>query len=119
MAAQRHGWLCGIYGLGAWREGVRASDYECAIDIITPVTTTFRRLELPLGGPDAALMGREDEARTYFGMAREHLDQSGQRPLRAVVDFDEAGILAKGDFGARDQAIDLARGAEARFRDLG
>ena len=94
--------------------------YECAIDIIYAGHDDFPGASNFLSvARMAALMGREDEARTYFGMAREHLDQSGQRPLRAVVDFDEAGILAKGDFGARDQAIDLARGAEARFRDLG
>lgn len=38
----------------------------------------------------AALLGHMREAETYFARARTSLEVGGQRPLRAVVDYDEA-----------------------------
>src|SRR5262249_14773482 len=43
----------------------------------------------------AALLGDADEARDYFGRARVALDASGQRPLRAIVEYDEALALTR------------------------
>lgn len=40
-----------------------------------------------------ALQGRIDEASEWFGKAREVLDEQGARPLRAIVDHDEALAL--------------------------
>jgi predicted ATPase/DNA-binding CsgD family transcriptional regulator len=67
----------------------------------------------------AALMGNADAAHGWFDKARGHLDTSGQRPLRAMVDLDEASLLATGDFADRDRAIDLAAAAGDRFASLG
>ena len=86
--------------------------YECAIDIIYAGHDDFPGASNFLSvARMAALMGREDEARTYFGMAREHLDQSGQRPA-AVVDFNEAGIKRQRGFRSAGPGDQLARGAE-------
>ncbi len=41
----------------------------------------------------AALLGDMAEASTYFAQARTELEASGRRPLRAIVDYDEALAL--------------------------
>ncbi len=66
-----------------------------------------------------ALMDRRDEASEVFDLAREHLDGSGQRPMRAMVDLDEARALEDGSFGDRDRAMSLATSARDRFAALG
>ncbi|MGI8552990.1 MAG: hypothetical protein ACR2PL_19715, partial [Dehalococcoidia bacterium] len=50
----------------------------------------------------AALLGEIEEARGYFARARVSLEASGQRPLRAIVDYDEALALVR--VGAPEQA---------------
>lgn len=42
-----------------------------------------------------ALDGRLDEANDWFGQARSVLEEQGARPLRAVVDYDEALMYAR------------------------
>lgn len=42
-----------------------------------------------------ALQGRLAEARRWFAEARKILDEQGARPLRAIVDFDEAWALVR------------------------
>jgi len=67
----------------------------------------------------AALLDQRGEARAHFEAARAHLDLSGQRPLRAMVDLDEARMLAEGEYGERDEAIVFAASARDRFTELG
>ena len=67
----------------------------------------------------ATLQGLSDDARLAFARARTHLDRSGQRPTRAMVDLDEASVLARGSFADRDAAIALAEQAGAQFGELG
>lgn len=64
-----------------------------------------------------ALDGRRDEARARFDEARTVLDGQGARPLRAVVDHDEALMLVRaGDPAA---AGPVAEAAAAAFAELG
>ncbi len=67
----------------------------------------------------AALLGEMPEASTYFLRARTELEASRRRPLRAIVDYDEALALL------RTHSIDHARitllldAALQQFRTLG
>lgn len=64
----------------------------------------------------AALLGEPDEAVEWFAHARLALDASGQRPLRAIVDYDEALMLIRsGKYGAAA----LVESARAQFEQLG
>jgi hypothetical protein len=64
-----------------------------------------------------ALVGRTDEAARWFAEARDVLDAQRARPLRAVVDHDEALMwLRSGDAAA---ARPLVAAADAAFRELG
>lgn len=67
----------------------------------------------------SALLGNTDDARDWFDRAWKHLDMSGQRPLRAIVDLDEATVLAQGSFADRNQSLSLARSARDRCLELG
>jgi hypothetical protein len=48
-----------------------------------------------------ALDGRFDEANHWFGQARFVLEEQGARPLRAIVDFDQALMYARARQHAR------------------
>ncbi len=64
-----------------------------------------------------ALAGRTAEAQRWFAAARSVLDAQGARPLRAVVDHDEALMyLRAGDATAAGPFIAAARAA---FDELG
>jgi DNA-binding CsgD family transcriptional regulator len=68
----------------------------------------------------AALTGQQDEARQQFSRARAILEESGQRPLRAIVDFDEAVSMrddARPDAATEREA--LVNNALAAFEQLG
>jgi DNA-binding CsgD family transcriptional regulator len=65
------------------------------------------------------LLGDRAGATTAFAEARTVLDQSGQVPLRAIVELDEAIALADHWRQPLPDAIDRATHAAARFRDLG
>jgi hypothetical protein len=59
-----------------------------------------------------ALAGRSTEATHWFGRAREVLDAQGARPLRAVVDHDEALMhLRAGDPAAARPYVTAVRAA--------
>jgi DNA-binding CsgD family transcriptional regulator len=94
--------------------------YQCALDIIQaghddfPCSSNFLSVARM-----AALIGRQEEAIAYFDLARGHLDASGQRPLRGIVDLDEARVLARGTYGDQHKAHRLAIAAHQRFVDLG
>ena len=64
-----------------------------------------------------ALDGREAEARRWFGEARRELDIAGARPLRAIVDFDEALMFRR--LGRPERAGELREIALRQFEDLG
>jgi len=67
-----------------------------------------------------ALQGRYDEAIEWFAKARDVLDEQGARPLRAIVDYDEALMYARrGDAGDRERAHRLLEAALAQFRAIG
>ena len=86
---------------GALREKALPSDFRFPM--------TDARLAL---GRLCALAGDRDEASHWFGAARAVLDEQGARPLRAVVDHDEALMhLRAGDPRAAAPLIDAARTA--------
>lgn len=66
----------------------------------------------------AALRGDLTDATAQFAAARRTLDAAGQRPLRAIVDHDEAiaQIRHKGDIL---RAAELLAAAESAFTELG
>jgi tetratricopeptide (TPR) repeat protein len=59
-----------------------------------------------------ALQGHYEEARDWFAKARTVLDEQGARPLRAIVDFDEALMYrrrgARGDIEFAQPLLDAA-----------
>jgi len=68
----------------------------------------------------SALQGRYDEAREWFGTARTVLDGQGARPLRAIVDYDEALMYARrGAPGDPERARPLLDAALRQFCTLG
>src|SRR5262245_23728236 len=67
-----------------------------------------------------ALQARHDEAVEWFAKARTVLDEQGARPLRAIVDYDEALMYARrGEPGDAERARPLLDAALAQFRTLG
>jgi hypothetical protein len=67
-----------------------------------------------------ALQGRYDEAVEWFAKARTVLEEQGARPLRAIVDFDQALMYHRRDEpGAKERAAPLLEAALAQFRELG
>ena len=64
-----------------------------------------------------ALDGRRDEAKHWFAEARAVVDAQGARPLRAIVDFDEA--LMQRRAGQPDAARPLLEAAVDQFTRLG
>jgi tetratricopeptide (TPR) repeat protein len=67
-----------------------------------------------------ALGGRHEEATEWFARARTVLDEQGARPLRAIVDFDEAlALRRRDDRGDRARARPLLRAARAQFESVG
>lgn len=63
-----------------------------------------------------ALDGRQDEASRWFAEARVTLDAQGARPLRAIVDFDEALMHRRA--GRPDAARPLLEAAVDQFTRL-
>jgi tetratricopeptide (TPR) repeat protein len=63
------------------------------------------------------LDGRFDEATQWFDAARVVLDAERARPLRAIVDHDEALVRLRA--GAPDEAAGLLAAALRQFEDLG
>jgi DNA-binding SARP family transcriptional activator len=63
------------------------------------------------------LDGRHEEAKHWFAQARVTLNAQGARPLRAIVDFDEAMMHQRA--GHRDAAQPLLQAAVDQFTRLG
>ena len=67
-----------------------------------------------------ALTGRPGEAHQWFERARAVLDEQGARPLRALVDLDEAWMeIRRGPHGDRDRARALLDVACEQFQAIG
>jgi tetratricopeptide (TPR) repeat protein len=67
-----------------------------------------------------ALQRRYDEAIEWFARARRVLDEQGARPLRAIVDHDEALMyVRRGEPGDMQLAAPLLEAALRQFRDIG
>jgi hypothetical protein len=67
-----------------------------------------------------ALQLRHDEAIEWFAKARTVLDEQGARPLRAILDYDEALMYARrGAPGDPERARPLLDAALRQFRTLG
>ncbi|MGH2560232.1 MAG: ATP-binding protein [Thermomicrobiales bacterium] len=67
----------------------------------------------------ATLLGRTAEAATYFDRARTVLDGSGQAPMRAMTDLDQATALLRASTPDVERAEALLVAAQASFRQLG
>jgi DNA-binding CsgD family transcriptional regulator len=67
----------------------------------------------------AALLGDMAEASTYFAWARTELEASGRRPLRAIVDHDEALALLRTHSTDHARISLLLDTALEQFRTLG
>jgi class 3 adenylate cyclase/tetratricopeptide (TPR) repeat protein len=65
-----------------------------------------------------ALQGRYTEAREWFAKARAVLDEQGARPLRAIVDFDEALMYQRNSADVR-RVQPLLKTATDQFKTLG
>jgi len=67
-----------------------------------------------------ALQGRYDEAIRWFSEARTVLEEDGARPLRAIVDYDEALMYARRAAGGdRERAAPLLDAAMRQFSEIG
>jgi DNA-binding CsgD family transcriptional regulator len=102
---------------------------------VTEYAAAYRRLALellaagigddPLGSTElsvarmAALLGNAGEASEYFARARHGLAASGRRPLRAIVDLDEAVFLLGTGPSQLPRVAELLDAATAAFGALG
>jgi tetratricopeptide (TPR) repeat protein len=67
-----------------------------------------------------AVSGRFEEAGDWFARARAVLEEQGARPLRAIVDYDEALMyVRRAAEGDRERALPLLDAALTQFRDIG
>jgi hypothetical protein len=67
-----------------------------------------------------ALRGLHDEASEWFARARPVLEEEGARPLRALVDYDEARMFARrAAAGDSERARGLLEVALRQFREIG
>ncbi len=106
-----------VWELGA--TGLAGTYRRMALDLIaSDVGYLFLPHELGIARM-AALLGRTDEAAEYFGRAREKLGGDTYRPIRAIVDYDEALALVR--MGAPDlgRVADLLDSAPAIFSEMG
>ncbi len=67
----------------------------------------------------ATLTGDTTAANRWFELARTQLSSEGQRPLRAIVDLDEARVLAKANSGQSERTEQLLETARSSFQALG
>ncbi|HKG27024.1 MAG TPA: response regulator transcription factor, partial [Thermomicrobiales bacterium] len=79
----------------------------------------------PLGSTEltvarmAALLSNGGEATEFFARARQSLDATGRRPLRAIADLDEATFLLNAGPAQQARVAELLDAAIAAFDELG
>jgi DNA-binding CsgD family transcriptional regulator len=118
--AANHNGAVAFAGGAVWRLGL--ADFAPAIRRLALDLIAAGIGDYPQGSNEltvarmAAMINNEAEATDYFARARTVLHLSEQRPLRAIVDFDEATARAKEDPG---RAAELASSALAAFETLG
>jgi DNA-binding CsgD family transcriptional regulator len=106
-----------------WRLG--ASEYAAAYRRLAVELLAAGIGDDPLGSTElsvarmAALLGNAGEATEYFARARHSLDASGRRPLRAIVDLDEAVFLLGTGPSQLPRVSELLDAATAGFSALG
>src|SRR5215468_10958463 len=67
-----------------------------------------------------SLRSQYEEALAWFAKARTVLDDQGARPLRAIVDYDEALMyVRRGDAADRERSVALLEAALGQFRAIG
>lgn len=66
-----------------------------------------------------ALLGDVGEAEEAFHWARRELERDGRRPLRAMVDYDEALALLRAGSAKHERIAALLDAALAAFREIG
>ncbi len=97
----------------AWelREAEHAGQLKrLALDLIASEVADYTPVSSELTvARAAALLGEVDEARAWFDRARGALDERGTRPLRVIVDYDEALVLRLQDPAAAARLLDHAR----------
>jgi len=110
-------------GAGAWELGEAEHAGELkrlALDLIRSEVADYTPVcsELTMART-AALLGDVTEALAWFQRARAALDGRGARPLRAVVDFDEALVLRLEDPAATARLLEQARSEFAELEMTG
>src|SRR5207302_6206581 len=98
------------------------------VELVEETLHRLRQADFRIFGSDvrlalarvAALTGRHDEATSWFAEARRVLEDAGERPLRAIVDFDEALMLGRrGGPGVTEAAWPLLTAARRQFESIG
>jgi len=110
-------------GAGAWELGEAEHAGELkrlALELIRSEVADYTPAcsELTMART-AALLGDVAEALAWFQRARASLDGRGARPLRAVVDFDEALVLRLEDPAATARLLEQARSEFAELEMTG
>jgi DNA-binding NarL/FixJ family response regulator len=67
----------------------------------------------------ATLLGDTIEAQNYFALARAKSEAAGQKPIRAIADYDEALALIRAGSADRAHILTLIDAALAAFESLG
>jgi tetratricopeptide (TPR) repeat protein len=130
IITQAPGWAAGYTWIACdaaetlWLTGCRDHIDLIARNLLEKVITVDFRFPMRDGrlalARVYALQGRYDEATDWFAKARTVLDEQGARPLRAIVDYDEALMYARrGAPGDPERARQLVDVALAQFRTLG
>ena len=123
LGNQNQNGAVGFAAAAAWE--VRADEHagslrRIAHDLIAAGVGDYPQTSLPLSvARMAALRGDLAEATAAFERARAALDAAGQRPLRAIADFDEATLLMTAKGGDQARAAQLLASAHERFVDQG
>ena len=93
---------------------------KLALDLIASEVADYTPISSELTvARTAALLGDLDEARAAFERARAALEARGARPLRAVVDYDEALVLRLHDAAAATRLLEAARSEFAELEMTG
>lgn len=123
-ADANHNGAVAIAGETVWRLGLgelAPAYHRLALDLQAAGVGDYPQTSVALTvARMATLMDRAAEAEAAFALARRTLEASGQRPLRAVVDLDEAtALLHAGATADGGRIVALLEEATAAFDALG